>query len=84
MTKEEIFELLKWLVLQTRDNGDKFNNPMLKADWGAKYLLFNNEVKVMNSCDADWMGERYVEWHSKEVIPYLKNPQNPNFPLDIS
>lgn len=78
MTKEEILELHKWLILQTRDNGEKLqSDPMFFADWSAKYKFNNTEMMKLNSCDADWVGERYVEWYNKEIKPYLKNPQNP-------
>lgn len=68
MSKEEVLELLKYLVLQIRDNGDKLkNDERFIADWRAKNSLLSEAIKSLNSCDCNWVNDEYGEWHRKEM-----------------
>lgn len=72
MTKEESLELMKWLILQLRDNGQKLkDDPMLMADWVAKQKHLETSVKALNSCDALWINDNYGVWYKKEIEPII-------------
>jgi len=72
MTKEECFELMKWLILQVRDNGENLkSDEMLKADWVAKQKHLDSAIKTLNSCDALWLNDVFGLWHRKEIEPNI-------------
>ena len=73
MSKEEILELLKHLVLQIRDNGEKLQDERFKADWNTKNSLLSEAIKSLNSCDCNWVNDEYGEWHRKEIVPIIKS-----------
>jgi hypothetical protein len=74
MSKEEVLELLKHLVLQVIDNGEKLkSDERFKADWKVKNSILDNAIKSLNSCDCNWVNDKYGEWHRKEIVPRIDN-----------
>ena len=72
MTKEEIFELMKVLILELRDHGEELKTDERKRmDFTAKSSYVESEVAKLNSCDANWLNDEYGKWHSKEVKPFI-------------
>ena len=72
MTKEEIFELMKELILELRDHGEKLKKDERKRiDHTAKSSYIQTEVAKLNSCDANWLNDEYGKWYKKEVKPFI-------------
>ena len=75
MTKEETFELLKWVILQLRDNSDKLrDDPAFSRDWLAKQNYLKSCVNALSDDDKQWMDSQYSVWHKKEILPHV-NPK---------
>jgi hypothetical protein len=71
MTKEEILELMKWLILELRDHEEELKtDTRRRADWTGKSAYMQSEVAKLNSCDLNWLNDEYGKWASKEVTPY--------------
>jgi len=71
MTKEEVLELLKHLILILRDQKEKLNDARLMADWVAKYKHLCKEHEKLSSCDILWVGDEYDKWYKKEIKPFI-------------
>ena len=79
MTKEEILELLKYQVLQVKDNSNAIgSNPNIFQDWTTKQKILNDAINTMNSCDANWLNDEYSKWFRKEIQPHIPKI-NPDF-----
>lgn len=71
MSKEEIIDLIKHLILQLRDNEKALKeNPRLMQDWIAKQKHLDESIKQLNSCDASWVNDNYIVWFNKEIAPH--------------
>jgi hypothetical protein len=72
MTKEEIFELMKVLILELRNHEEELKTDGRKRmDYTAKSAYIESEVAKLNSCDANWLNDEFGKWHSKEVKPFI-------------
>ena len=71
MSKEEILELMKWLILELRDHETELKTDTgRRADWTGKSAYMQSEVAKLNSCDLNWLNDEYGKWASKEVKPF--------------
>ena len=78
MNKEETLDFLKHLVLQLRDHSKEIqSDPRLMKDWAAKSKSLENTLKSLNSCDANWVNDKYGGFFKKEIQPYIAK-LNPN------
>ena len=67
MSKEEIFELLKWLILELK-NHDLAKNPQSIADHRAKSTYAQNEVDKLSSEDRNWLDKNISQWMKENVV----------------
>ena len=74
MTKEEVLNDLKELVIALRDNSEKLrSDPVFAAGWLSKQKSVSLEASRLNSCDASWLNDEYGEWFRQEIEPAIEN-----------
>ena len=82
MNKEEILKLLIDNVrfiegLKPQDMLIDDNRNKLKSN----YDIINTACKTLNSCDADWVNDKYGEWMRKNILSNPKYKDIKPFPL---
>lgn len=84
MTKEQILESLKSLILKIRDNGDDLlNDPIFKSTWQQKHSALTTARARVSSCDADWIDAELGKWFAKEIKPHI-DKLDPEFLLKFT
>ena len=79
MNREEIFEGLKNLIIELRDNSDKFkNDPSACQEWSKKQQALGIAVKSLNSDDKLWLDNEYGKWYKVEIAPLAKDFKAPS------
>jgi len=72
MTKEEIFKLMKEVILALKDEEDKLmNDSLFQQEWSKKHKAVDSAIKQLNSCDASWLTDEYAKWFKAEIEPNI-------------
>ena len=71
MTKEEIFLLLQYLILELRDNKQLPLDARLMQDWVAKQTHLTSSISSLNTEDNVWLDTNYRLWFEKEIKPHI-------------
>lgn len=61
MSREEIFESLKDLILSLQDK-EKVNSPRFRDEWLKKKKATNQAINDLNKDDFDWLASEYLKW----------------------
>ncbi len=73
LSKEEVLNLLKELVAQVRDNGEKLKHDKRMYDeFVVRRSTLNNAVNSLNSCDSSWVNDEFGKWHKIEIEPFMR------------
>lgn len=77
MTKEEVFELMKEVVLAIKDDSDKMKTDRsYMTSWLDKNKELDAAIKELNSCDMLWLDDSYGPWFDENIRPNLRTSDN--------
>jgi len=63
LSKEQVFERLKDLILTLARKGKEFkDNEALRQKWSDNRDVVNKAAKGLSSCDILWLSEQYEQW----------------------
>ena len=65
MTKEEVLEGLKELILELKE--DKIKDIDAQKIWSGKETKIHEAAAQLNSCDASWVNDQYGVWFETTI-----------------
>ena len=75
MTREEILETLKELILSLINDKELFAKDA--ANWKNKQVTVGVEIDKLSSEDRTWIEEEYEKWYAQSNFPVNIEPNPP-------
>ena len=70
MKKEETLKMMQNLILSVRDEGQRlFEDRIFREEWQNNLKKLDEGLKILNSCDALWVYDKYGAWHKDQGFP---------------
>lgn len=71
MTRDEILNGMKDLILDLRDNKEVLQKDKERqSQWKERMEEVTVACNNLNSCDALWLTDEYGKWHKEHIKPY--------------